>query len=94
VSSIPRIALIHATPIAMEPIHQAFGANWPAAEVINILEDSLSPDRAREAELTADLAERIVELEETAKLVMLLRGAPARRLDATDIDELKSVFGS
>lgn len=34
------------------------------------------------------------ELEETAKLVMLLRGAPVRRLDATQIDELKRVFGN
>ncbi|WP_407158537.1 aspartate/glutamate racemase family protein [Bradyrhizobium sp. STM 3557] len=66
-SSSPRIALIHATPIAMEPIHQAFGANWPAAEAINILEESLSPDRAREPELTTDLAERIVELARYAR---------------------------
>ncbi|MGW1420053.1 aspartate/glutamate racemase family protein [Bradyrhizobium manausense] len=66
-SSNPRIALIHATPIAMEPIHQAFGAHWPAAEAINILEDSLSPDRAREPELSADLAERIVELARYAR---------------------------
>ena len=34
------------------------------------------------------------ELEVTAKLVMLLRGAPVRRLDATQIDELKRVFGN
>lgn len=34
------------------------------------------------------------ELEETAKLVMLLRGAPVRRLDATEIDELERVFGN
>ena len=63
----PRIALIHATPIAMEPIHQAFRANWPAADAVNILEDSLSPDRAREPELSAHLAERIVELARYAR---------------------------
>ncbi|MGW1420055.1 3-oxo-tetronate 4-phosphate decarboxylase [Bradyrhizobium manausense] len=34
------------------------------------------------------------ELEETAKLVILLRGAPIRQLDATQIDELKRVFGN
>jgi len=34
------------------------------------------------------------ELEETAKLVMVLRGGPVRRLDATQTDELKRVFGN
>lgn len=34
------------------------------------------------------------ELEETAKVVILLRGAPIRRLGATQIDELKRMFGN
>ncbi len=33
------------------------------------------------------------ELEETAKLFLLLRNAPARPLDSQQIDELKSAFG-
>lgn len=33
------------------------------------------------------------ELEETAKLFLLLRGVPSRALDAQQIDELKSAFG-
>jgi ribulose-5-phosphate 4-epimerase/fuculose-1-phosphate aldolase len=33
------------------------------------------------------------ELEETAKLFLLLRGVPTRPLDAAQIDELKSAFG-
>jgi ribulose-5-phosphate 4-epimerase/fuculose-1-phosphate aldolase len=33
------------------------------------------------------------ELEETAKLFLLLRDVPTRPLDATQIDELKSAFG-
>lgn len=33
------------------------------------------------------------ELEETAKLFLLLRDAPSRPLDAAQIDELKSTFG-
>lgn len=36
----------------------------------------------------------IEELEETAKLFLLLRGTPARCLDAGQIDELNAVFGS
>ena len=33
------------------------------------------------------------ELEETAKLFLLLRDVPTRPLDAQQIDELKSAFG-
>lgn len=58
----PRIALIHATPIAMEPIHACFVSAWPEAETVNILEDSLSPDRAKVPELTEALTHRIVAL--------------------------------
>ena len=35
----------------------------------------------------------IEELEETAKLFLLLRGTPTRPLDAGQIDELDAVFG-
>ncbi|MGQ4877514.1 aspartate/glutamate racemase family protein [Billgrantia sp. LNSP4103-1] len=42
-----KIALIHATPLAIEPIHRAFGNMWPDAELMNLLDDSLSKDRNR-----------------------------------------------
>jgi Asp/Glu/hydantoin racemase len=60
--SSPRIALVHATPIAMEPIKASFAASWPEAELINILEDGLSPDRAKVSELTDELRDRIMAL--------------------------------
>ena len=41
-----RIALIHATPLAIEPINSAMG-QWPGAEAVNLLDDALSVDRAR-----------------------------------------------
>ncbi|MDY8109879.1 hypothetical protein U0C82_12085 [Fulvimarina sp. 2208YS6-2-32] len=41
-----RIALIHATPIAVDPIRQAFASGSADAETVNILDDSLSLDRA------------------------------------------------
>ncbi len=61
-SKSPRIALIHATPVAMEPIRDAFKNLWPDAEPINILEESLTPDRARSAEIPDELTDRIVAL--------------------------------
>jgi len=57
-----RIALIHATPIAIEPIRDAMAAGWPEAESVNILEDSLAVDRARTDALDQTMTDRIVAL--------------------------------
>jgi hypothetical protein len=54
-----RIALIHAVQVAMGPIAAAFAELWPEARLVNILEDSLSPDRASEGELTPAMSRRI-----------------------------------
>lgn len=58
----PRIALIHATPIAVAPIHDAFRAGWPAARPIDIMDYALSPDREAAGAITAPLAARIAAL--------------------------------
>jgi aspartate/glutamate racemase len=58
----PRIALIHATPVAVEPIRAALDADWPDAVAMNILDDSLSMDRAAVPELSPLLTERIIDL--------------------------------
>ena len=42
-----RIALIHATPLALPPIAEAFQRLWPDPDVFNLLDDSLSTDLAR-----------------------------------------------
>ena len=55
----PRIALIHAVTVAVDPVKDAFAELWPEAGIVNILDDALSPDRARDAELTAAMAARI-----------------------------------
>ena len=55
-----RIVLLHATPVAMAPIHSAFSEVWPEAEIINLLDDGLSIDRAREPELSKSMIDRFV----------------------------------
>lgn len=65
----PRIALIHATPIAVEPIKAAFASLWPEAEPVSILEEGLSPDRARQPEETEGLARRIAALTEYGEMI-------------------------
>ena len=57
-----RIALIHAVTVAIDPVRDAFAELWPEAATVNILDDSLSPDRARDADLTPEMHRRIGEL--------------------------------
>jgi len=58
----PRIALIHATPVAIDPIVAAFKRLWPEARTTNLLEDSLSADLAKEGRLTQPMIERFLTL--------------------------------
>lgn len=57
-----RIVLLHATPVAMAPIQQAFEALWPEAELVNLLDDGLTLDRAKEPQLSRELSDRFVTL--------------------------------
>jgi len=65
-SRAPRVTLIHAVQVAMQPVEQAFSTHWPAAEIVHLLDDSLSPDRARNAELSPELHARINSLADYA----------------------------
>lgn len=58
----PRIALIHATPLAMSPIAEAFARLWPEAEARNLLDDSLAPDLERAGRLDDAMVERFRRL--------------------------------
>ena len=53
-----RIALIHATPAAVEPIKTAFAEIWPEPDLVNLLDDSLSRDRAKSEGLTDSMYRR------------------------------------
>jgi Asp/Glu/hydantoin racemase len=56
----PRIVLLHATPVAVDPVAAAFAELWPEPELVNLLDDSLSRDRAKTEALTAAISERFV----------------------------------
>lgn len=62
-----RIALIHATALAVDPIAAAFERHWPAARRMNLLDDSLSVDRAEAGGLTPSMTRRFVDLAQYAK---------------------------
>lgn len=57
-----RIVLLHATPVAMDPIRRAFSERWSEVETVNLLDDGLTIDRARDVELTDELSRRFVSL--------------------------------
>jgi aspartate/glutamate racemase len=59
----PRIALIHALSHSVVPINTAFARDWPAAQRMNLLDDSLSADLARNGQgLDAAMHERFQRL--------------------------------
>jgi len=57
-----RIALIHATPVAMPPIVEAFRRGWSDVDTFNVLDDALSTDLARAGTLNEALKRRIATL--------------------------------
>lgn len=62
-----RLALIHALKHSVAPIEAAFARLWPEATLMNLLDDSLSADLAREGSLTPRMTERFVALGRYAK---------------------------
>lgn len=58
----PRIALIHATPVAMQPVMDAFQHHWPDVETVNLLDDSLSRDLAKTGTLDQAMMARFEQL--------------------------------
>jgi Asp/Glu/hydantoin racemase len=57
-----RIALIHALSHSPPPIEAAFREFWPEAVLMNLLDDSLSADLAREGSLTPAMTQRFLTL--------------------------------
>ena len=57
-----RIALIHALKHSIAPIEAAFALAWPEARLMNLLDDSLSADLARDGALNDTMTERFLAL--------------------------------
>lgn len=54
----PRIALIHAVSVAIEPVISAFEREWPDADVTSLLDDSLAADLDRAGRLNQHMIHR------------------------------------
>jgi hypothetical protein len=58
----PRICLIHAVRVAIDPVAEAFARLWPEAALMNLLDDALSVDRQRDGVLTPAMTRRFETL--------------------------------
>jgi Asp/Glu/hydantoin racemase len=63
-----RIALIHALKHSIVPIEESFSRLWPEPTLMNLLDDSLSADLARDGQLTAGMTDRFLSLGRYARL--------------------------
>lgn len=57
-----KIALIHATQLAIQPVAAAFDHWWPQAQRMNLLDDRLSQDLVAAGSLNADIVRRLAGL--------------------------------
>ena len=57
-----RITLVHALKHSIVPIEASFARLWPDAGLLNLLDDSLSADLARDGGLSDAMTERFLEL--------------------------------
>jgi Asp/Glu/hydantoin racemase len=57
-----RITLVHALKHSVAPIEASFARLWPDASLMNLLDDSLSADLARDRSLTVAMSERFLLL--------------------------------
>src|ERR1700753_3570626 len=57
-----RIALVHALKHSLVPIAASFAKLWPEATLMNLLDDSLSADVARDGRLTPGMTDRFLAL--------------------------------
>jgi Asp/Glu/hydantoin racemase len=57
-----RIVLIHALKHSIVPIEASFARLWPDVTLMNVLDDSLSADVARDGRLTSAMTDRFLSL--------------------------------
>lgn len=57
-----RITLVHALKHSIQPIEAAFAKLWPEARLMNLMDDSLSADLARDGGLSDAMTERFLGL--------------------------------
>jgi hypothetical protein len=74
------IALIHSLRSSPPPIEAAFAELWPEPQLMNLLDDSLSADVARDRQITDAMVQRFLDLADYALRTGRMRScSPVRR---------------
>jgi hypothetical protein len=58
----PRIFLVHAVDVSMAPASTSFKQQWPEANIINVLEESLAVEMLADGKMTPRMIERFSRL--------------------------------
>jgi Asp/Glu/hydantoin racemase len=58
----PRIALVHAMPVAIDPVAYVFRELWPQARITHLLDDSLPADLTAAGSITPAIIDRFINL--------------------------------
>jgi len=93
----PRIALVHAMPVAIEPVSYVFRELWPQARVTHLLDDSLPADLTAAGGIQPAMVERFVAMArycESCGVEIGLKRLEARPtatlcIDCKTLDELR-----
>jgi hypothetical protein len=64
---VTRVALIHALKVSIPAIEESFARLWPEANLMNLLDDSLSADLAAAGSLTPAMTQRFLALARYAR---------------------------
>lgn len=62
----PRISLIHAVTVAIDPVVETFKTDWPEADVYSLLEDSLASDLQTAGQIDDFMIDRFKRLADYA----------------------------
>ena len=62
----PRVSLIHAVHVAIDPVVETFQSDWPEADKYSLLEDSLPADLQEAGKIDVAMIERFKRLADYA----------------------------
>jgi hypothetical protein len=87
----PKIYLVHAQRVSMDPVEASFRAHWPQARLAHLLDESLSTDAVLDGCLTDAMIERFRKLgrycaDANADAILFTCSAFGRAIDAVKRD--------
>ena len=92
--SAPRIALVHAMPVAIEPVAYVFRELWPQARVTHLLDDSLPADLTATGSITPAIVDRFIAMARAATGIPATAGRKVLTSPHSAVARLKRIFAA